>query len=188
MIVALMLAAASIETDMLFLTTHHFPSVSADAASVMSLYIPTRSCDGANTTASYNDAVWQCLDEHFKIEEKDTCNATFYVGDAAQHHRGVLRVKDGYWDDTSALMSATRGTTLTEATIRVIAAAERTHLCDDQRCRDGLTCYTPASLPSICVPDPFNIPTEDGVEGVVLALTAGVALVALVATNIVGAP
>jgi hypothetical protein len=186
MYIVMVLAVASIETDMLYLSSHHFPATPPTPASVLGLYIPAKTVCSLNnsTDLNFDDAVKAHLECHFVIENTSLC-ANIYIGPAADRHVGLLRVDNNRWDVPNALMGAVQGTTLTEATVRVIARGAQTRLCPCVGV--GHSCYVPTSLPPICVPDAFNVPTEDGVEGVVLALTAGVALVVLVATNIVGA-
>ena len=183
--IVLMLAAASIETDVLYLTSRHFPATPPTPASVLRLYIPTKTpCPLNNTNVAFDVAVKEHLACHFHIDATDLCGG-YYTGPAAEHHVGMLRARDNRWVTPDALMGVVPGGVLTAATVRIIAKDAPTRLCPCVGA--GHSCHVPTSLPPICVPDPFNVPTEDGAEGVVLALTAGAALVVLVATNIVGA-
>jgi hypothetical protein len=181
----LLLAVASIETDMHYLSSNHFPATPPTPTSVLGLYVPSMSSCPLTTTDdhSFNDAVEMHLRCHFNITNEHTCG-NYYVGRAAKRHVGPIRVASNRWDMPGALMGKVPGSVLHEVTIRVIANGAATRLCPCVGV--GHSCYTPTSLPPICIPDKFNVPTEDGVEGVILALTAGFALVALVATNIVG--
>lgn len=182
----LWLALASMEIDFAQLTRNHFMAVEPIAQNVVPLYIPSFVPCGPADGASFAAIVRQQIECRFALPAADVCNATHYVGASAVTHVGPLPVKNNRWDVPNALMGFVPGDRLLEVTIRVVAGTAVNRLCNNNACAAMHTCKVFPSLPPICVPDAYSVPTEDGIEGVVLALATGAALVALVASSHVG--
>ena len=181
MFIVMTLVVASMETDFRHLTQTHFPATPATPQNVLQLYVPTATTCTPNEDLAFNAIVRTCIEPHFSIPEADVCSDRWFIGPAAEHHVGPLQVEDGHWDIPGALMGQTTGDTLHDVTVRLVSPSNR--LCP---CGPMHSCYTSDSLPPICVPDAYSVPTTDGVEGIVLALFSGAGLVAMVGSGYVG--